>query len=134
MVMIISPTSISNRPLILPGLDEGRFARVATASVAAGFIVFVSFLYSYFARIFNAVQHAVIVTERRLYYIRFQPPCCILGRCGITLRVDCFRHNSDITYANVQSQRLSLFHRLVGGSSWNPGEVKMQNQYGVLNP
>lgn len=80
----------------------------------------------------NGVQHAVAITDQRVYYIRYRPWCPCLLRLGPGLRVDCYRHNRDITYGRVESTYIPIWYRMFGGAKWVPGWVTMQCAYGVL--
>jgi len=130
-VLIVTPESISEEPIVVSGFPENVLGRIATALILAVGIIVSGVVYNYVSMILNGVTHAVIVTDQRLFYIRHQAPCCMLLKFGIGLRVDVFRHDRNITYGRVESQQRSLIQRLMR-LTIVPGNVTMQVKFGII--
>jgi hypothetical protein len=81
------------------------------------------------------IQHAVILTDRRMFYVRVAQRAWILKLIGIDfgkdLRVDIFRHDREIFFGHLYHTARPLFYRLVR-APWRPGHVFMQVRFGVL--
>jgi len=127
----VCPESISEEPIVLPGFGTNAVARVLSALVMGFLIIFLGAGYHYLGSIINALVHAVIVTDRRIFYIRHQAPCYCLCNFGVGLRVDVFRHDRRVTYGRAESAHRSLMQRLTC-SPIIPGTVTMQDKFGVL--
>lgn len=79
----------------------------------------------------GAIQHAVIVTSRRVFSVRVRRRWLIIGKLGKNIRVDVFRHDCDVFFGRLNNNVRNLLFRLAG-AKWRPGDVFMQARYGVL--
>jgi len=86
---------------------------------------------------FGKTQHAVIVTDRRVFYMTHRRPSLPIPQILQTdLRVDIFRHDHDVFYGRMERTKVPSLQRLVHQflllEWWLPGKVFMQNNFGVL--
>uniref|UniRef100_A0A7S2NQN1 Uncharacterized protein n=1 Tax=Zooxanthella nutricula TaxID=1333877 RepID=A0A7S2NQN1_9DINO len=131
-VIVVCPTAVGpEESLILPGLPRSSIGRILSALAVGMIIVGGGFLYQYFSSVLNGTEHACIVTDQRVFYIRYRAPCCLLCNFGVNLRVDCFRHERNLTYANVTTNHKTLWQRL-SCVDWVPGIITLQTKFGVL--
>jgi len=81
-------------------------------------------------------HHGVVVTDRRLFYMRHKRPLLPLPMLLTDLRVDVFRHDHDIFYGRMERTKIPSVQRLVHAKllleEWLPGRVYVQNRFGVL--
>jgi len=86
-------------------------------------------LYVYY---FVAQKHAVILTDRRLFYVRYTDRCRTCCMFQPQVRVDIFRHDKGLTYGSMLTNPPSLYIRCAQ-VPWTPGRVRIQaGFYGVL--
>lgn len=130
--LLVSPESLGGSRIILPDYPDTDLGFVASAATISGVLVLLSILYSWFTHFCQGVQHAVILTDQRCYYIRYLPKFLLFGRLGLAVRVDCYRHNRAVTYGRCESTYIPFWYRLIGGAKWVPGWVTMQTAFGVI--
>jgi len=130
LALLLWPDRAQADAFLIPGVGTGFGARVLSALAAAvGFFV-VSMAVMHLC-IFRAVQHVVIVTDLRVFYVRYRGKCLCFCMLGLELRVDQFRHDRDVFFGRMNSTSLSLIQRCTG-VTWIPGEAFMQMRYGML--
>jgi len=130
-VLICWPHDGASVALVIPGLGSGIVGRVVSALLASIVCFFISLGATHLC-LFTAVQHVVIVTDLRIFYIRHRPQCSILCLFGMQLRIDIFRHDCDVFHGRMRSMNASLLHRFAG-LRWQPGDVYLQCKYGMLH-
>lgn len=85
---------------------------------------------------FGKTRHLIIVTNRRLFYVRYRRPALPLLWLGVDLRVDCFRHDHDVFYAQMDRTKVLFLHRLIHQVLWGecflPGTIALQNKFGAI--
>lgn len=128
--LLFWPTRSESDAFILPGFGEGFGARGLSALTASGIFFIVTMAVLQLC-ILRSVQHVVIVTNQRIFYVRYRGKCWLLLIFGLDLRVDTFRHDRDVFFGRMNSTNLSIFQRLMR-VRWVPGEVFMQVKFGVL--
>lgn len=79
----------------------------------------------------GAIQHAVILTNRRTFYVRVRRRFFFTDKLGKDVRVDIFRHDCDIFFGRMNSTVRPALFRLFG-AKWRPGDIFLQDRYGVL--
>jgi len=77
------------------------------------------------------IQHAVILTDRRIFYVRVQQRSMFLKMMGKNLRVDTFRHDRHINFGRLNHTVRPFIYRLLK-APWKPGNVYLQAHFGVL--
>lgn len=130
-VLIAAPQSVSEKPIVLPGLPKNPLGRVVTALLGAFGILFFGIIFEYMKMVLNGITHAVVVTDQRVFYIRHQAPCIWLCKFGLGLRIDVFRHDRNVTYGKVECRPRSLWQRLTR-SPILPGSVLMKVKFGIV--
>mmetsp|Transcript_36288 Transcript_36288/g.91399 ORF Transcript_36288/g.91399 Transcript_36288/m.91399 type:complete len:982 (-) Transcript_36288:175-3120(-) len=85
---------------------------------------------------FGKTRHAIIVTNRRLFYVRYRRPSIPLKFIGVAIRIDCFRHDHDVFYGNMHRTKVNFVHKLVHQTflreQFLPGTVALQSKFGAL--
>jgi len=85
---------------------------------------------------FGTTRHAVIVTTRRVFYVRYRRPKIPLKFFGVALRVDCFRHDQDVWFGLMFRTKSSFLHKLIHEKIMRehflPGVVAFQTRFGAL--
>merc|ERR1711933_252636 len=95
-------------------------------------IIVVLGLFSLYVYYFVAQKHAVILTDRRIFYVRYTDRCRVCCMFQPQVRVDIFRHDKALTYGSMTSNPPSLYIRFAQ-VPWTPGRVRIQpGFYGVL--
>jgi len=81
-------------------------------------------------------RHAVVISNRRLFYIRYRRPVAPLWWLGVDLRIDSFRHDHDIFYGHMRRTVLQPIHNMVHHiglrERFTPGIVSLQCKFGAL--
>lgn len=81
------------------------------------------------------IQHAVILTDRRMLYVRVAQRSWLLTLLNIDfgkdVRVDIFRHDRGIFFGHLYHTARPLLYRLVR-APWRPGHAFMQTRFGLL--
>mmetsp|Transcript_129128 Transcript_129128/g.252869 ORF Transcript_129128/g.252869 Transcript_129128/m.252869 type:complete len:401 (+) Transcript_129128:3-1205(+) len=81
-------------------------------------------------------RHAVIVTDQRLFYVRYRRPSLPLPFLGVGLRIDCFRHDHDVFCASMARTNPGFVHKHVHKTllreQFLPGNVALQCRFGAL--
>lgn len=82
-------------------------------------------------------QCAVIVTTHRIFTVYYRPdlfsslpfqPC----EPSVCLRVEAFRHDSEVFYGRMTSSRPFWFTRLCSFCPWRTGDILVQSKFGIL--
>lgn len=86
---------------------------------------------------FGKTRHSVIVTNRRLFYVRYRRPTIPIQALGVSLRIDCFRHDHDVFYGQMLRTKVAFPHKMIHQKflreDWLPGVVAFQNKFGALS-
>jgi len=109
------------------GIKYGVLRLITSLVAAIGYFVCASAIH-YFC-LFRQVEHAVIVTNLRVFYVRHRRKC--LGCYGMDVRVDIFRHDSEVFYGRMDNLPVPFWYRCMG-VRWMPGQTYMQVRFGVL--
>ncbi|CAK0824883.1 unnamed protein product [Prorocentrum cordatum] len=85
---------------------------------------------------FGKTRHAVVVTDRRLFYVRHRRPFLPIKCLGTDLRVDVFRHDHDVTYGKMARHKLNtpqrIIHQILLREMFLPGTAVMQTKFGAI--
>ncbi|CAK0870337.1 unnamed protein product [Prorocentrum cordatum] len=85
---------------------------------------------------FGKTRHAVVVTDRRLFYVRHRRPFLPIKCLGTDLRVDVFRHDHDVCYGKMVRHKLNtpqrFIHQVLLQEKFLPGTAVMQTRFGAL--
>jgi hypothetical protein len=85
---------------------------------------------------FGKTRHAVVVTDRRLFYMRHRRPFVPLKFLGTDVRIDVFRHDHDIFYGKMLRHKLStpqrIIHQILLREQFLPGSAVLQTKFGAL--
>jgi len=130
VALLFFPQSTSADTFLIPNMGKGLFARVVSALLTSVVFLLASLALTHLC-LFTAVQHVVIVTDLRIFYVRYRGRCWLLCMMGMELRVDAFRHDRDVFYGRMNSTNISLLQR-IAGVRWVPGEVFIQMKFGML--
>jgi len=111
------------------GGDMKKWALADTAMTVTLLFIGLTVMYIYY---FVAQKHAVILSDRRIFYVRYRDKCRIMCMYTVQVRVDIFRHDHDLSYGSMLTNPPSLYMRLLQ-APWTPGIVRIQpSLYGVV--
>lgn len=105
-------------------------ARLIVGSICSMIFFGVSALVTYLA-FFMLVQHVVVVSNLRVFYIRHRRKCLLFCLWARDLRVDIFRHDHDIFHGHVAVESRSMIQRLMR-MPFLPGSCFIQVKHGIL--
>lgn len=119
------------KAVILPGMQNNAIGKLTTALVLFLLTLVLGTLF-YYVFIIRSTQHAVVVTSERVFYVRYRSQCMLLCWFGSDIRVDVFRHDHDVFYADMNTMAPSLMQKCFR-FEWLPGDTYMQCIWGVLH-
>ncbi|CAK0899325.1 unnamed protein product, partial [Prorocentrum cordatum] len=104
--------------------EDAHDDKVGSAAIwSLGFLV-VGFILL-LAWLFSSTRHVVVLTDCRVFYIRYQAKVWWLLKFVPQLRLDVFRHDHEITYGSLMTSAPTLYQRATR-APWTPGTVFMQ--------